>query len=107
MQIRDLAPASLSEQVCPVLEKINKNTIIEGQWRVNRLRVSSDLLQPDAYGLLRAVADEPPAFNIVRHVADQSNLGNKGMLELNSVDDYAAFRDQLQSVMDSSGMVGA
>ena len=89
------------------LEKINKNTIVKGQWRVNRLRVSSDLLKPDAYDLLRAVADEPPAFNIVSHVADQFNLGNKGMLELNSMDDYAAFRDQLQSVMDSSGMVGA
>ena len=88
------------------LEKIDKNEIRENQWRVHNLYVSSDMLKPDAYGLLRAIADEPPSFSIVSHVADQFNLED-GPLELNSMDGYEAFHDQLQSVIDSSGMIGA
>ena len=87
------------------LEKIRRNEIRDAQWRVKNLRVSSDLLKPDAHALLRAIADEPPSFGIVSHVADQFNLGD-GVLELNSMDGYEAFRDQLQSVIDSSGMIG-
>ena len=89
-----------------LLEKISKNEIRSDQWCVTRLYVSSSVLKPDAYGLLRAIADEPPSFDIVSHVADQFNLGNNGLLELNSMDGYEAFRDQLQSIIDSSGMVG-
>lgn len=87
------------------LDKIDNNEIKDSQWRVTRLYASSDMLKPDAYGLLQAIADEPPSFSIVSHIADQFNLD--GSLELNSMDGYGAFHDQLQSVIDRSGMIGA
>lgn len=90
-----------------LLERVDKNKMINASWRTSRISVSSSVLKPDVYHLLRDIANEPPSLSIFQHFADQFGLEEKnGQFELNDMSEYDGFCRQLETIINGSGMVG-